>query len=445
MEIYFINTDAKFNSGISLDDAWIERGIARTSGPKKYRDALERIEPTDLIAIYVNRIGIVAIGVPNDLVITDVTHSTSKVNPLDAIEYHIKVDWLVDLRKSPISGDELKSLGAPPVPATVRKVGAGGKPKIATKFAQLLSEHAPETDTVALLIHSLSGIGLAASAKPVPKFQPGRTYNRKKDIHIPYGGNPQSGISSSGRVDAIFLFTSKTGEQYGYVDGYALDEHGRKIFQYTGEGQTGDMEFVDGNRAILEHSGNAKALHLFRSLGKGKDQQYIGEFVYAGHHFKEGKDKVGNQRKLIIFELLPIDQLPLLETDSSWENVTEISPILSLPELRAKAIEAANSAGMHTGQSATKNLYKRSKAVKDYVLFRANGICESCKEPSPFQRPDGSPYLEPHHTTRLSDGGPDHPKYVGAICSDCHSEIHYGMYGAEKNVALQNYLAEIEA
>jgi hypothetical protein len=87
--------------------------------------------------------------------------------------------------------------------------------------------------------------------------------------------------------------------------------------------------------------------------------------------------------------------------------------------------------------SSIRTLYKRSKAVKDYVLMRAGGQCEACKKKAPFVRANGTPYLEPHHTTRLSDGGADHPRYVGAICPDCHREIHYGKDGVEKNKDLQ--------
>ena len=63
---------------------------------------------------------------------------------------------------------------------------------------------------------------------------------------------------------------------------------------------------------------------------------------------------------------------------------------------------------------------------------------------APFARPDGTPYLEPHHTRRLSDGGPDHPRWVAAVCPNCHREVHHGTKGQEKNRSLQALLAELE-
>ena len=54
----------------------------------------------------------------------------------------------------------------------------------------------------------------------IPRFEIGRDYSRRADIHLNYGGGRQSGVSPSAVCPAIFLFTGDTGEQYGYKDGY---------------------------------------------------------------------------------------------------------------------------------------------------------------------------------------------------------------------------------
>jgi 5-methylcytosine-specific restriction protein A len=278
------------------------------------------------------------------------------------------------------------------------------------------------------------------AAKPIPRFQVGKKYDRRTDIHAPFGGSSQSGIAPSSVVDAIFLFTGESGSQYGYSDADGFDQYGSKVFSYTGEGQVGDMEFTRGNRAVLEHSKDGRALHLFRSLGKGKGQEYLGEFVYANHMLAQGPDREGNRRQLIIFHLVPVEMAGLMESaEILGEDGSEALP-KTLAEARSLAVAAANAVGGNVGQSAIRTLYRRSRAVKDYVLMRANGTCESCKKPAPFVRLDGSAYLEPHHTTRLSDGGADHPRHVGAVCPACHREIHYGQQGAAKNAELQAFL-----
>ena len=52
-------------------------------------------------------------------------------------------------------------------------------------------------------------------------------------------------------------------------------------------------------------------------------------------------------------------------------------------------------------------------------------LCEGCGQPAPFITPEGEPYLEVHHLRRLSDGGPDHPAHVAALCPNCHRRCHH--------------------
>jgi 5-methylcytosine-specific restriction protein A len=79
-----------------------------------------------------------------------------------------------------------------------------------------------------------------------------------------------------------------------------------------------------------------------------------------------------------------------------------------------------------------------------YVQRRADGKCEGCLAPAPFKTKKRRPYLEPHHTTRLSDGGPDHPRHVIALCPTCHRRVHHGEDGDDYNDALKATLRAIE-
>lgn len=272
------------------------------------------------------------------------------------------------------------------------------------------------------------------------RFEVGKIYNRWPDINVPYGGSRQSGISTSKRTSAIFLFTGNSGAQYGYRD--AFDAHG--VFSYTGEGQVGDMQLTKGNLSITNHARDGRALHVFESLGKGEGQKYVGEFAYVSHRFQRGPDREGNDRQIIVFHLVPVgretDDVPLEEIGAFPSS----APTLDLAEARKRALSAFGANEGSGGKEAKKKLYVRSRAVRDYVLLRSRGECESCHEPAPFKRVDGSPYLEPHHTTRVSDGGLDHPRFVGAICPTCHREIHHGLDGKRRNAELTEYLTEIE-
>jgi 5-methylcytosine-specific restriction protein A len=70
--------------------------------------------------------------------------------------------------------------------------------------------------------------------------------------------------------------------------------------------------------------------------------------------------------------------------------------------------------------------YQRDPAVKAWVLQQANGKCERCGQPAPFNGPDGLPYLEVHHVRQLADNGSDTVTNAVALCPNCHREAHYG-------------------
>ena len=72
--------------------------------------------------------------------------------------------------------------------------------------------------------------------------------------------------------------------------------------------------------------------------------------------------------------------------------------------------------------------YKRNPDVVAFVMIRANGICELCKQPAPFLKAsDKSGYLEVHHWKPLSEGGEDTVANAVALCPNCHKEAHFGV------------------
>lgn len=270
----------------------------------------------------------------------------------------------------------------------------------------------------------------------VPAFKAGQIYDRRTDLHEPYGGTWQGGIAVSGHAPVIFLFTGSSGERYGYRDHFDSDG----VLYFTGEGQRGDMVFARGNLALRDHSLTGKAVHVFETLGKGKGQRYVGEFVCEDYQTMDGMDVDGAKRQIIIFHLVPINAIDIPGEQGSQEKAG-----LTLAELRQSALAASKGVVAGPGgKQAVRMVYERSKAVREYVLERAEGRCELCESAAPFLRVDGTPYLEPHHTTRVSDGGPDHPRFVGALCPSCHREVHFGAEAVKKNRVLQERLLALE-
>ncbi len=71
----------------------------------------------------------------------------------------------------------------------------------------------------------------------------------------------------------------------------------------------------------------------------------------------------------------------------------------------------------------TTSAYQRDPKVREFVLNRANGICENCGKPG-FRTSTGI-YLETHHIIPLSEGGADTVENVIALCPNDHKMAHY--------------------
>jgi 5-methylcytosine-specific restriction enzyme A len=272
-----------------------------------------------------------------------------------------------------------------------------------------------------------------------PQFTIGQEY-RRRDLHGTYGGQRQGGISTPQQFPIILLFTGESGERYGYGDTFQEDG----TFWYTGEGQVGDMEMVRGNRAIRDHEANARGCISLSPLGLGW-VRYVGEATYLGVHDAIAPDRNGTPRRALVFELAlgdndPEAVVPDLRSDDERPGADLRGR--SLAELRAAAL--AGAAATSTAVERRAIVRRRSEAVRIYVRQRAAGKCEGCGEPAPFLTPAKQPYLEPHHILRLADGGPDHPRWVAALCPTCHRRVHHGADGKEWNEAIADRIGQSE-
>jgi 5-methylcytosine-specific restriction protein A len=202
------------------------------------------------------------------------------------------------------------------------------------------------------------------------------------------------------------------------------------------------MSFSRGNRAIRDHAKDGRDLHLFEK-GKGGDYTYLGHFAWSSWEYRSGPDRNGDERRIIVFHLIPLGGGNQAQ-EGSYGSDAPIPGPTTLEDLRARALESASAAVESAPLEARRHYRKSSAAVRRYGVARAAGTCESCGNPAPFERADGAPYLEPHHTRRLSDGGPDHPRWLGAACPNCHREMHHGADHVAKNHDLQQYLGSLE-
>jgi 5-methylcytosine-specific restriction protein A len=196
------------------------------------------------------------------------------------------------------------------------------------------------------------------------------------------------------------------------------------------------MKLNKGNKAIANQINDGKDLLLFEILRKGQIR-FVGPFNCAEYSTEKGRDTKGDIRDAIVFHLVPAE-------DEAPELIETTGGAKPLNELRKSAYASAGPSQKKHGGNVRRSYHVRSEEVRIYVLARADGNCESCLNPAPFKKSDDEPYLEPHHIRRLTDGGPDNPAFMGAICPNCHREIHHGVQGKTKNSKLQELVTAKE-
>lgn len=124
------------------------------------------------------------------------------------------------------------------------------------------------------------------------------------------------------------------------------------------------------------------------------------------------------------------------QTENNSTEIDSYSTDRTLKELRKRAEKAAQENPMREQATTVSSQYRRSGAIREYARARADGICECCGEPAPFNDKNSQPYLEVHHINELGEGGADSPDMVAAICPTCHTQIHYGENGSQLNQTL---------
>jgi 5-methylcytosine-specific restriction enzyme A len=271
-------------------------------------------------------------------------------------------------------------------------------------------------------------------------FERGRVYPRA-ELHNEWGGatelQRQGGILTPREVPLIVVVTGEEGRPFGYDDHW--DDDG--VFHYYGAGQVGDMEFVRGNKALRDHAVSGEDVHLFEQEPGGV--RYVGQVACGGFYYKDDvPDANGDPRRAIVFELIAFDEAGEMPPprapmgqDRRWT--------IPLDQLRVRL--TATVGDLPDAREAKRRTYVRSDELRIYVRRRADGTCDGCEQQAPFITRKGHPYLEPHHTRRLSDGGPDDYHHVIALCPTCHRRVHHGDDGDDYNELLKKRLRQFEA
>ncbi len=199
------------------------------------------------------------------------------------------------------------------------------------------------------------------------------------------------------------------------------------IFHYTGMGLKGNQSLSFQQNKTLTNSEKIDIqVFLFEVFEEGK-YVFIGEVELAGEPYLDKQPDIDNQiRDVYIFPLkLKNNQvIPILKNEIIEKKDAEIrkkSKKLTIDQLEMHVKYAQKGVGKREVTSTT---YERNQYVAELAKRRANGICQLCQNPAPFQNVDGEPYLETHHIDWLANGGQDSIENTTALCPNCHKKIH---------------------
>ncbi len=163
-------------------------------------------------------------------------------------------------------------------------------------------------------------------------FRPNQEIKRST-IHDHYGGSRQSGISPSAQYPYIFIFSGKTGEQYGYHDEWLNDS----VFHYTGEGKVGDMSFARGNLALRDHLINGKRVFLFKSTRK-TFVEFQAEVQLFDIDYFQGFDEGGDLRVAIKFFFNRIGEEVAYVNSNGYQPLDiDKAPVISVPTVTERS------------------------------------------------------------------------------------------------------------
>jgi 5-methylcytosine-specific restriction enzyme A len=229
----------------------------------------------------------------------------------------------------------------------------------------------------------------------------------------------QGGMRRALKTNTLVLVSNHVKSVYGdrWIGG---------TLHYTGMGLVGDQD-LNGtqNKTLNESNSNGVGVHLFEVF-VDKEYTYQGQVHLVQVPYQERQpDSEGDLRDVWVFPLRLVDGSPLVRSvEEFWAtqaNKEKKAKRLTEVELQDRAANAPKVPGSRKTQTTQ---YERSPYVSQLAKQRANGVCDLCDQPAPFNSKDGSPYLESHHIVWLSRGGEDTPSNTVALCPNCHRRMH---------------------
>lgn len=171
-------------------------------------------------------------------------------------------------------------------------------------------------------------------------------------------------------------------------------------------------------------SGRVKGSYEFRMQNISALLDELGLPLVRGYLPRKNVGSLKMRLVSIINDVWQRDEIT--ETPTADPEALDTRVAAALDKLKSK--RSSQPLGM---MNPKRSLSSSSHFIRDpeviaWVVLRAAGRCEACSEAAPFNRIDGTPFLEVHHLRPLAEGGPDVVTNALATCPNCHRRFHHG-------------------
>lgn len=253
-----------------------------------------------------------------------------------------------------------------------------------------------------------------------PNLNIGNILSNKEIGQVFKCGN-MGGMRKSNRTDTLVLVTDHT-------KGLYEDRWEGDILHYTGMGKNGnqDLNFAQ-NKTLNESNMNSTDVFLFE-VAKAREYTYLGEVILIDKPYQE--EQIGDDGNLRYVWIFPLKVKASEEASTIAEDLINKSYLEKTKKANRYSTDKIKELAEETGKtnvphrSSTVKSFIRNPYVGEYARRRANGTCELCDLPAPFQNKEKKPYLEVHHIEWLSKGGEDTIENTVALCPNCHRKMH---------------------
>lgn len=245
-------------------------------------------------------------------------------------------------------------------------------------------------------------------------FDPGLSIGEEisnQELYELFKCGNMGGMRKSAKTKSLVIISDKT-------KGFYHDEWENGILKYTGMGKYGDQVLKGNQNQTLYYSdSNGISVFLFEVMVKAV-YTFRGQVKLVSEPYQtKQQDEDGRIRNVWIFPVAPIDNM----SDLANPDPAKL-PKLSTKELAVRSQMISKE--VKEPKISQTVVYHRDEYLKEMVKRIADGTCQLCGNPAPFEDKYGEPYLEEHHVKRLADGGTDTIDNVVAICPNCHRKVH---------------------